>query len=419
MWLKFDVKIPKTIVVFFIKCTGALLTVFSTILMSRYMGDEFLGEYSLSLTVASLLSVIICFGQNVPIMNYAVNSEGNRISGIYHSYLICFFVFIIFSPISIVLLSTISSELAPVFFSLLIILSLMPLKTPLLTVKGKYLTNAIIDDFIRPLYLLVFVILIYHNDKNLTLNQSIVSLSYMSFGLLLTLFLIIYVIKSLSPFNIMEGVKVSLIIKSVKMGAGALLITVAQLATSQFDRFFIGFSLSVSEVGVYFKAQTIVFLINYFVQSIILRINPQLVKLNNNKNYSSLAKVTRKYSFFSFLFSLLVASFLFLFMPVIESVFDVTEPDFSKSIYILILAQAASMVFGFGSTIMLYSNGKERTRLLMFLVFSFLVASLCWVVLIPLYGITGAALGTSIAYIMNRFLPSLYYRKKGIRVGLI
>ena len=66
--------IPKSVIIFTLKILGATLSFITSYLISKYLGKEFLGMYSSSLTVLNSLLIVCVFGLNIKLMEIGTTS---------------------------------------------------------------------------------------------------------------------------------------------------------------------------------------------------------------------------------------------------------------------------------------------------------------------------------------------------------
>ncbi|MFA0602973.1 hypothetical protein AB4586_25830, partial [Vibrio sp. 10N.222.49.E4] len=256
-------KIPKTAFIFLLKCTGALFSVLTAILLSKYLGDDFLGKYSLSLTVIAVCAILASLGQHVVIMKNYVHRKKDSVNRTYASFFICLVTSIFIIPFLYYVLYRIDGQVAPIFLALFILLVLISLKTPVWTVNEKFFINSLVDDFIRPAITLIFAILL---AVNIFFGGGIrtfsISMLLMVVTLTVVLFVAYHTIKLLDfKWEILCNVTLKSEVHSVvKSGYLVLFISLLQLMLNQFDRVFIANFNGYSDLGVYFKAQTIVYI---------------------------------------------------------------------------------------------------------------------------------------------------------------
>lgn len=180
-----------------------------------------------------------------------------------------------------------------------------------------------------------------------------------------------------------------------------LLSSLGFLIIDNSDRILLEHYTSINDLGIYAVALTIVFSIGFFVQGTIQAIEPELYKFSNNIN--GLLYVFNKYKTILIIgMALLIVSILigkeFIYSKIISA-------KYSSGISVLPILIYGILFKG----LFLFYNGilvsQKKTKILFYLTFIGAASSLSLnYLLIPLWGIKGAALSKTITFIIMHFV---------------
>lgn len=391
----------KSFFLFCLKILGAILSLVLGMVISRVYGVEIFGLFGLILTWSNIFSIIGCWGGNVRVIEYRYNFiPRNQI------------IFFIFSAFLIALISSLFFEYKYQFWYMgLVILpfSFFIFKSAVLMLSNRQYVNSLIDDLFKYLLPLVFVLasyyLLHYDDFFKVYTLSILTLFVISI-------LLIY-----PNFNILKEEKKESIIEYVKYGWIPTFSALLILLNAQFDRVILSGIVDNKALGYYTISQSFTALITYISISVMVVITPKLVKLYQEKRFSELYLLSRKYSILLFSISTVILVLTVLFGDLFFSLYGVKSQEGYFSLLILLFGVALSQIFGFGMTIAAYT--EDKSKLLFFQVIVFIVISISCYFMSVNWGILGAAISTATGCILMKFILWLYYKRKNINVGLI
>jgi O-antigen/teichoic acid export membrane protein len=194
--------------------------------------------------------------------------------------------------------------------------------------------------------------------------------------------------------------------KSIKVGFRACLSTSIWCLLARIDMYLIGYFLGSTSVGYYSIAVLIAELLFLAPQVAGQLIFPKAAAQERDSHLLA-ARVNRISIVYSLALALIIAAagkyiFMFLF-----------GQDFIKSFYPMIFLLPGIIAINSGSTVGYYLGGKEGyPPILIISMFLALVANIFLnLILIPRFSITGAALSSSVAYMIYITLYCIYFKK--------
>lgn len=391
----------KSFVLFCLKILGALLSLVLGMVISRTYGVEIFGLFGLILTWSNIFSIIGCWGGNVRIIEYRYDFiPRNQI------------IFFALSAFLITLSGCLFFEYKYNFWyvGLLVFpLSFFIFKSAVLMLSNRQYVNSLVDDFLKYLFPLIFVLssyyFLHYKDFFKVYVFSILTLSIFSIFL-------IY-----SDFKISRDKRKEDLGEYIRYGWIPTLSALLILLNAQFDRIILSNMVSSKSLGYYTISQSFTALITYISISVMVVITPKLIELYQEKKNSELHLLSRKYSILLFSISVAILILTAVFGESFFSLYGVESQDGYFSLLILLFGVAFSQIFGFGMTIAAYT--EDKSKLLFFQVAVFIIISISCYFMSLRWGILGAAISTAIGYILTKFILWLYYKRKNINVGLI
>ncbi len=191
-----------------------------------------------------------------------------------------------------------------------------------------------------------------------------------------------------------------------KFGNKALLGNFLLDVNTKVDVFILGIFLSDSQVGIYSFAST--FAEGFMQLPVLLRnnINPILAKLSVKRNLKLTEKIIQssKTKFLKMIGSIGIMAILM--FPLVFLVFDINEHRFDIWLIFSILVLFVSISSGYQPFLMLFNQFGHPWQQTKFIFVLFLANVFLVLMLVPIIGIYGAALGTGLS-----FLVQIFYQK--------
>lgn len=409
-----------TIVIFFLKIFGATLAFMVPVVLNRTNNTYELGKYALALTLVGVFVILTSAAQNVSLMRQFSSIEKHEKSdAVRKSIGISFYTYIALMPLFIYLMMEYYIEAIFYFSSLYLFNVLSQLKMPILLNEDRFFLNSLIDDFIRPLLGVIFALMIvFHAEINIFpfgLSYS----QYLWSGIICLAAVVFLFFCTIKPAIGIKNSKLDInLFGDVKENYPVIVVALLNVLITQFDRFYISYFKGYEAAGLYFTAQSLVLVINYFNQTLILKNIINILKLQNKKSILSISNIVRKKTREAVVFNLFIIILFIILIPFIDYFLNLSGINFWGVVLILLFSQMISMCFGFGASIMLYGEKEEKMKLVYFSMISFIIGLIFGVSLIFVIGILGAAIGTGIGLIVLRLLPFLYFKEKNINLGL-
>ena len=406
-------------ITFVLKMTGMLLGYFVILIISRQYGAEGIGIYSLTLSFITLVAMIASMGINVSILRYVgqLNKEGkrNKLKKLYYDAIQITF------PISITLgvfLFIYSDKIALEVFensSYVIALKIAACIIPFMTILNisvefiRGLKKLKVSEFLRsvnrPIVNIGLLIII----GNFVINQMLALYTRGVSVIVNSVIAVVYVLKNIPSGGNMDTdnlTKKELLSTSLPMMiTGISIFLIGNLPLFVLEAF-----VSTSVVGIYsvaVKIATIVSLVLIVVNTISA---PKFSELYWNKRYKELQKVLHYSAKLIFLTALLITVIIILFR---ENILVVFGDEFNTGEFVLVLLVFGQLMNAMTGSVGTLLNMTGHQKILQYFAIAMVLLSLVLnYLLIPLYGIYGAAAATMIVNILFTLIPAVYVKVK-------
>lgn len=204
--------------------------------------------------------------------------------------------------------------------------------------------------------------------------------------------------------------------KILRKGFPFLLSSLCIILYARMDKIMIGYYLGETNVGFYTAAVTLSELINFVPQSIITSARPVIFESAKDSEFKYKRRIIQLYCIV-FYFCLLVCLFIFIFSDwIVELVYGIEYISASISFKILSFANIFSLL-GVARTILLVCQNK-MSYLKNFTFLGSLTNLILNMILIPIYGISGAAIATFFTQLSVFTVFPLLYKETRKDVGL-
>lgn len=191
--------------------------------------------------------------------------------------------------------------------------------------------------------------------------------------------------------------------RHLKFGSKAVFTGLITEANTKVDIIMIGVFLNDNYVGIYSFAALIVEGYIQLIRVIQNNYNPifsNLINIEDSMKINNMVKLLKKRTY---LISIIIALILVLsYLPLMRLVL-VTKDYFDSFIPFLILMVGISGISGFLPFYEILSMAKLPGQNTLFMIFFFLTNIIMNLIFIPIWGINGAAIATSIAYVSSSF----------------
>jgi O-antigen/teichoic acid export membrane protein len=406
-------------VTFFGSVVGKCIALVTTIILSRVLGAEMLGLYVLGLGILNLSSTFARLGLPLGSLRFISIHHGagdeEKIKGIIFQALSLSFT----TGLAVALILFLSadlisetffknSELVPVikifslaipFFSAFRVAAIVPrgFKTM------KYFIYAI--NFFQPMLNLVLVLLFF--TVGLTLKGAVYA---KVFSIVFGLFLAIYYISKVFPALLNRNVRPSFSISTL-LGSSIPLLgaNFLQLIITWVDILMVGYFLLPYDVGIYRSAAQITLLLSLFPQAFNYILGPLVADLYHKKELAGLDhifKITTKWVFY------LTMPMCIIILFSREEILTLFGEEFTSGANVLIVLALARLISNSTGSVglTLIMAGRERLEFLN----TFLIAVsniILNLILIPRYGIIGAAIATGFSIVLINLIRLVQVKK--------
>jgi len=408
--------------VFAIRIIGAGLTYASMIFLARWLGAYDFGIYAYVFVVISLLGLALSFGFNSSglrfVPSYLARKKFRRLSGfLRQSYKIIVGLSLLGALLGAVFVVTFRDFIEPYYFlPLLLGLSCVPLWTLLIQFETTarafgWMNLAYIPNYIfRPLLLLAFVggLVLFNGSANAT-------------GALWAMIAACAIVVLVQGVFVFSGARQHLANAAPTFhtrhwfttSLGFLMIDGFRMALDNADVLMIGWLLDPHSVAVYFAVTRTGNLVAFISFSMIALAVPKFAEIHNTGTRRDLQKFVSDVIQLMFWPSLLTAIALAVFGPFVLSLFGagfiMGYPTLLVVLAGLVLRAASGPV-----EYLLNMTGHHRDTMRVYAVASLASVGLI-LLLIPVFGIIGAAIGTYTAMLGGNFcLYRLVQKRLGV-----
>lgn len=420
-----------------IRGVGTVLAFIFSVILARSLGAEGYGLYSFALSVLMIISIPIQSG--IPILAVreaaiaAVKNNDTEVT-LFWSWsnrLIFSYSLIVVTSICIMVLMDWQWAYTQRFYVILMgllsvpFIALILMQSAIVRGLGWIIKGIISDGLFRPLiniFLFVVLLLIVGSDHVSPAHAMFVYTVSAAITLLLSFLIIRASTKNISVSTNASGVVIS------RWRASLSTLTIvggAQLLFGYIDTLMLGFFREDSEVGVYRVAVQFSVVVSFGLTVLNQLLHPYISKLYTNKDFDKLQKLIVSSSLAILGIAAVPALLLLIFGEyILDIIYGVEYVAAALALKVLVLGQLINAAIGSVGAL-LNMTGHEKDSMKGLLV-AIAVNVLLDLILIPLYGIEGAAVAsaTSLAvwniilkyYVMKRLQIEssslLYYIKK-------
>ncbi len=407
-----------TSIVFIAKIVSYFLAIVFNIIIARKFGAEIYGNYILIYSILSIFSVIVTLGIKdglmyfLPRLNADDNVKDNRnlttttlIVSFFLGLLVILIIFLVSNQLSFTVFGSISYSKSFRILSFLIITDAL---TDLMraSLRGndeikQYALGDILLGLFRILIITIFIII--------GLNENVLFLCYVSASVI-TLIYYLFVFKQKKLFGKVNKNSINLYKSMLLMFYPGMFTAILLLLQFKIDKIMIGTFLDDSSVGIYNIAITIANLSSFLFVVLNTIMSPLISKMyyeNNLEKLSEIYKTTTKWtSSINLLFFALVIILNREFLQVFGTEFQVG----AIALLLVTLGQVINSSTG-SSSALINMTGRVKINFFLNLIAVIINVSLN-IVLIPIYGINGAAFATMVSIIFLNLSSVIYIHSK-------
>ncbi len=387
--------------VFIAQIIALVSNVLISVILGRFFGVAPFGHYMMTLTIYSVASLFGGIGIPEAIIKYVAQFRGNKYElnilvscGILNS--------LFFGAIIGLVLFILSSTLADIFNMIEIseLIKITAFSLPFLTVNNsllglliglKSMKSYALRTIIRSSLLISFTIGIV--GSGLGIKGAVLALLLSEVG---TLSFLIWATKNLFNFNInSDFIKTTK--ELVKFGSQVFFANAIYIANTYMDTLLVGYFLLDKDVGVYAIALSIAKGLLLVPGSISTVTYPTISEYNSKESYKSIENLINK----SIKYSMIILSILGLLIIFLSKdiISFLLNPEFFPAISPIAILVVGMIFFGsmlsIGSVFSAFGRPDISFKTNMFTT----LINLCLnIILIPILGVTGAAISTTISF---------------------
>lgn len=408
--------ITNTIMTLSRQISSILLGLLSTIIIARVLGPEGNGMYQLIVLLPTTLNTLLNLGFGTSSIYYIGQKKYELNDIIKTNSVTGFFISITAIIIGFIIVLFFSNELfegVPRAY-LYLILAILPLLLIndfyLMIFQGvqdfkSYNSLALIRQIIQLISLTIFLIFF---------NTGLVgTVAAFSFGVISQFLITLYLLKNRLKISILKGkFSKNYFKKAFSFGIKAHFSNVLSFLNYRADMYIISFFLNPAAVGLYGVAVNISERLWIVSQSISSVLYPAISSSNSIENKNRLTStISRNVFFFSVLGGIV---FYFISDFVIKLLFG---PEYNESSTILKILLPGIILFSVDRILSNDLAGRGKPELNMYTsIFTVISNILLNILLIPIIGISGAAISTSITYTLSTIIKmKLFKNHTGIK----
>lgn len=393
---------------FFDKGYGAILTLFIYSLIARHFGKEVFGIWNYMLAFGTIIPAFAGLGLNFVIVK-KLKENPNLKSLIISNALLMrlflgFFIAIVFFFIYYLLGVNVESEYLGVV--ILIFLSQIILNTNVFIYKNEADLNNKNTVIARNVALTIGFALRYYGINAEYELSFFAFINIIEYGVFFIISLINYRIDNENIVLLKLNYKVSLYLS--KQGFPLMLASITVILYLKIDQLIIAYLLDNESVGIYSPASRITEMF-YALPVIISNVFfPKIIELKE-KNKSILEILRKMYALVIVSTIFTAFSISFFSESIIDFVFGI---EYKESIEILILYSWSLVFMGLLVSSSKYLIAINRSDIILKREIMGMVSNVALnFILIPLYGISGAAVATLISYSIASFFSNLFFKE--------
>ena len=420
--LSFDGLFKSSLINFFFRIIGLLLGYIFTLAITRNFGAEAFGYYNLAFVFLQFAVILNLLGLDSTALKYSSEyaSSSDKI-GASHDFYKKVSTFIISFGLSISVLAILLSDFISntlfdkpeMSFHIKIIalgilpLSLVKLNTNVLLGFKKIIPYSILHNTSIPLVAIMLLLLLSSYTENY-----IPTMAYSVSTVIAAIVSVIFIVVKRKEVIAKSKVKVEF--KNILgVSYNMFLSSSALFIAGWIDIIMLGIFSDAASLGIYGVASKVAKVTVLFIASIGIISAREFAAHYVNKDFESLKKSVQNASKISFMFTTPVLVILFIFMETILGFFGETFIAAKPVLYVLLISQYLNAITGPTDQIL---NMTGNHAILKNLNFISIIANIGLnLLLIPLYGIVGAAIATGFSNVFMN-VSCTYFIWKRLRI---
>lgn len=411
--------IQKSIWLFLMHCFAIVLGFVLNFLMVRFAGAENFGGYTYVFNLLALLVSFTTFGTETLVLSkvprYLQEQKFSLIKGLLvFSFIIALVLSLLTSaitkflpPLQEIIRTKTSVHWLSISIPVLIMLSITAISQAGIQASGKPVASQGVEKVLRPVLMIVMLPLYVLLQKNLS-TESLIWLNTVA----IAIGVIVLLKLNLSSLRVAPELGGMSVDRKVWLSAtaGFFLVNVMSVLNSRIDVLILGFFKGNTEIGMYSIASRISELLRFSLTIVNFILAPFIVKMYDSNSKKELQELLLKTSRVVFFISCFLVLIIFLFSEFILTLFDESYIRAKAALMLLCAGQLVNVFFGSVGLVLLMSGNQKYALIsltagtLLNLVLSF--------VLVPRYGINGAAIASASGLILWNCLMYIFVRRQ-------
>lgn len=398
------------------------------VLIARLIGPKSYGHYFYTLTVINFLALFCKLGLDTAIVRfvpvYRAHSEWALLRGFHRrvkqvSLLVSMSCSVVTAVVTLFIYNHIEGELAHTFMIACIVLPvnvLMEIFGSTLQALKRILFSQVPSEIIRPI---VLASLTFCSLSIIGLNpQAPTIMAIECISIVIALLASTYFVRNSLPSRTFEVEAKYRTRTWIKTAVPLLLISSSRIILKQSDIIMVGLFLGTTNAGVYGVASRVAMLLGFGLNAIQRIAAPMTSELYSQGKMKELQRMVSLAACGSVIFSILAAAIIITFGRFILGLFGTTFVAGYVALLILLAGQFIGSFSGItGALMSMTGHQKQASQIALMSVVSNIFLN---IVLIPVLGIIGAAVSTSIAIALWNISMLVYIRNKlGIDTTII
>ena len=407
--------IKNSLNVLLLRVSGVALMFFLSLFLTNFYSANLVGQYDFVRSTIMILSGFSLLGTNQAIIYYSgvltSNNSFGSIKSIYFKmvslvFITCCFLYIFFLLVSEDFINEIfnkpeSYRLIEISIQGLLFYSITMLNIDTIRALKKTVVSELFRNLFRYTPFFLFSIILYAID---TPEDLVIWFIY---GFLLLCIISTAVVfftlfnKDFPDTSTKEYSTKEIVNTSYPMALSAISYFLMQ----SIDVLFLGAFDSFESIAYYSVAVKLATVTSLALISVNIVIAPKIAKIYNDKNFSELKSMIRKATRINVLISLPILIILFSFSEFLLSMFGNSYTLAKNAFLILLMSQFFNSISG-PSALYLNMTGRQKT-LNLILLGSLLLNIVLNLLLIPEFGMVGAASATAISFVVSKLAASV------------
>ena len=388
---------------------GSVFRYIFSIIMARFLGAQMLGLYSLGNAITRIAEIFALMGLDNGVLRFVsrdTEDKANVDQSIYSSLKVGIISSLLISIVLFVSAERIVNDILNEDLFLITVIKIFAISLPfsVLTLISSFATQAFkvlkykifVNQIVNPLTLLIAFIASYYL---LGINLSILLPTVISS--IIGLIFILKFLTSFSKISLNKIIKTNIDKDILRFSIPLMFVSAIGIIMHWIDIIMLGILSNATEVGMYHPIERTAGLVRMILFAFAGIFAPIFSEHYFKKNQDGMRESYQSSSKYILTFSLPIFIFLFIFSEQMLLVFG-SEFQNYFALKVLLLGIFIQTIFGLGSSTLTMSG---------YTMFNLLNVSIALVlniisnlILIPLYGLSGAALATSFALIVLSFL---------------